>query len=341
MKNSTAIYNPLVTVIIPFYKPGTKLDDAVKSIIEQTFSNWELILVNNNACEISTSIANKWCLNDNRIKTIHEPVQSVAHAMNTGIRNANADLIARLDADDISFPTRLQKQLEYMVRHPETGVVSTQTAFASEIERSRGFALFVDWQNRILTHEDHSLARFVESPVAQPTILFRKKLISLYGYYDTGNVPEDYELWLRWLEKGVIFHKIPEPLVQWNDHTERLTRTHPNYSEDAFMAVRYEYLARWIRANVESNKKIIICGSSSNIKRKAERLSVLGLRIEGFTDVKPPGTGLTGFIPYAELQDPSRYFILNLISKRGVGSSIRNHFGRLGFIEGKDLILAG
>ncbi|MFP4367745.1 MAG: hypothetical protein ACLFQA_11685, partial [Bacteroidales bacterium] len=209
--------------------------------------------------------------------------------------------------------------------------------------------------------------------------MFRKELIGRYGYYNTGNMPEDYELWLRWFEKGVRFYKIPEPLVQWNDHSERLTRTHTNYSSDSFMHIRYEYLARWLRKHIaeynrgiektdmlsngktnmprnETNQednylfkgqpgnrelKIIVCGSSRNITRKAKILSDLGVKISGFTDIITPNRSDINFIPYGEITNPGKYFILNLISKRGVGNAIRDHFRALGFVEGINLLLAG
>ncbi len=338
---ATKIDNPVVSVVLPFYRPGEKLDNAVRSVVDQDFGDWELILVNNNACNISEAIAEKWVKADPRVRVVHEPVQSVSYAMNTGLRHTRAGLVARMDADDISLPDRLRKQVKYMNKNQDTGVVSAQTIFNSDIGKSRGFSVYVDWQNSIITHKEHYLSRFIESPLAQPTIMFRKNLTDLYGYYNTGNLPEDYEMWLRWLEKGVRFHKIPEPLVQWNDHKERLTRTHSNYSLLAFRSVRYEYLARWIKNNISPEKKIIVCGSSRNIRSKTEMLSNFGVKTDGFTDIKVPAGLRPGFISYGELTDPKKYFILNLVSKRGVGQIIRKHFLSLGFTEGTDFLLAG
>lgn len=338
---TTVTSKPAVSVILPFYRPGISLESAIRSITGQTFSDWELILVNNNACPASSSIAEKWSRADNRIRIVYEPVQSVAAAMNSGLRNARAGLVARMDADDISMPDRLRKQAGFLDTNPDTGAVASQTVFSSVIGNSRGFSLYVEWQNKLISHEEHYLARFVESPLAQPTIMFRKELIDRYGYYNTGDLPEDYEMWLRWFEKGVRFYKIPEPLVQWNDHGERLTRTHKNYSAESFLKVRYQYLARWINGNVSPGKKIVVCGSSSNIAGKAQRLSEMGVNIWGFTDVCEYTGKRLNFIPCEKLGRPEEFFILNLISKRGVGDEIKKHFEKLGFADCRDLILAG
>ena len=332
---------PLVSVVLPFYNPGKKLENAIMSIVEQTFTLWELILVNNNACEISSAIAEKWSRKNKNIILINEPVQGIAHAINTGNRHARADLVARMDADDISFPERLSQQVDYLLNHPETSVVSTRSLFSSDIEKNEGFSVFVDWQNNIITNEHHYLARFIESPLAHPTVMFRKELIDLYGYYNTCNVPEDYELWLRWFDKGVGFYKIPEKLVQWNDHGERLSRIHPGYSKEAFMHVRYEYLAHYLKEKTIDGKKFIVCGASKNIIRKVNYLEGFGIKIHGVTDiVQRKAAGFT-FFPDGEFNGPGDYVILNLISKRGIGKKIRAHFRARGFREGEDLILAG
>jgi hypothetical protein len=68
--------------------------------------------------------------------------------------------------------------------------------------RSEGYALFVEWQNRLISHEEHFLSRFIESPLAHPSVMFRKNLIEKFGFYHTGTLPEDYELWLRWFDCG-------------------------------------------------------------------------------------------------------------------------------------------
>ena len=204
-KLTSKVNYPAVSVVLPFYRPGKKLDEAVQSIVDQDLKDWEMVLVNNNACNISEEIALKWACNDCRIRVVHENAQSVAHAMNAGLKHARAGLVARMDADDVSLPGRLRKQVDYLNENLDADVVSAQTIFSSDIKESRGFSVYVDWQNSLITHKEHYLSRFIESPLAQPTVMFRKKLIGLYGYYNTGDLPEDYEMWLRWFEKGVRF----------------------------------------------------------------------------------------------------------------------------------------
>jgi glycosyltransferase involved in cell wall biosynthesis len=332
---------PLVSVLLPFYKVEGEFDLAIQSICNQTFSRWELVLVSNNGNTTGKEIAKKWEAKDKRVKVVYEPQQGIAFALNTGLKHCTAPYIARMDADDISHPDRLEKQVNFLDRNPEIDVVSAQTSFASDCDSSEGFSIFVDWQNSIVTAEDHHVKRFIESPLAHPTIMFRRELIDNFGGYDTGPVPEDYELWLRWMDKGVRFYKIPEKLLVWQDHPARLTRTHENYSREAFYQVKCKYLASWINRTIPNNKKILICGSSRIGRKRATMLEEFGVNVFGFTDAKKRPNRQVNFVCIKEITNPKEWFLVNFIARRGVGQAIKDHFSKLGFVEAKDFILAG
>ncbi len=330
----------MVSILLPFYRvePGA-FHDAIRSIAEQTLQAWELILIDNNADSPTREVADEWSRRDIRIRIVEEPTQGIAFALNCGLREAQYDLIARMDADDVAHPERLEKQVAYANAHPAIGVVATQTTFDSAITQSEGYAWFVNWQNSIITPEAHAIACFVESPVAHPTVLFRKSLIAQYGPYSTENVPEDYELWLRWFHAGVQFYKIPEPLLVWKDHPQRLSRNHPNYSENAFWQVKCHYLALWLRDKVAADQKIVVCGAGKLPRSRAALLEQEGIAVAGFTDVKMRQTPDFHFISLSELKTPGEYFLLSFIAKRGVGHEIARHFSALGFVEGRDFLI--
>ncbi len=333
--------NPRVSVLLPFYQCGAELDAAISSIAAQVYRDWELLLIDNNANETARQIAIRRAQTDPRIRLLHEPEQGIAFALNTGLKQARGLYIARMDADDWSHPDRLVRQVDFLDTHPAIDAVATQTRFESSMGVSQGYDLFVQWQNDIVSARQHYISRFIESPIAHPTICFRKSLIDKHGLYDTGKVPEDYELWLRWFDKGVGFYKIPEALLTWNDHPARLSRNHDNYSREAFFTVKCMYLARWIQRALPSEKKIVVCGSSKIGLKRARLLTGLGVDVYGFTDVKKRPNRQVRFIPIAEMTTPEPWFLINFISKRGVGPAIREHFSALGFVEGRDFILAG
>lgn len=329
-----------VCVLLPFRDAERTLDAAITSIAEQGFQDRELLLIDNASVDGSAAIAAAWCARDPGIRTIAEPQPGIALALNTGLRAAQAPLIARMDADDVAHPDRLARQVAFLNGHPEVGVVGTRTAFATTVAKSSGMRWFVGWQNAILTPQEHYLKRFVDAPLAHPTVMFRRSLIDAHGGYDEGPLPEDHELWLRWMHAGVRFAKLPEELLTWNDHDRRLSRTHPNYGTDAFFDVKAKWLAAWYRRRFPEGRPIIVAGTSGLCRKRAARLEAEGLRIHAFTDVSGRAVPGHAFIPHDRLPGTGEAFVVSFISQRGTGDRIAAFLTARGLVEGTDFLLA-
>lgn len=328
-----------ISILLPFHNAEPTLDTAIASIATQTHSSWELLLIDNASTDAGPAIAQRRSQHDPRIRVLHEPRTGIAHALNMGLLHAKSEYIARMDADDISHPERLAKQLAHMEAHPEIGVLGTRTTFATTVEKSSGMRWFVDWQNAILSPPDHYTKRFVDAPLAHPTVMFRRALAEQHGGYSTDPVPEDHELWLRWMDAGVCFAKMPEELLIWNDHAHRLSRTHTNYSVDAFFATKAKWLAKWMQRKV-NGRPVIIAGTSGLCRDRARLLEAEGVHIHAFTDVKPRAVPGYVFVPHDTLPPTGEAFIVSFISQRGTGDRIAAFLGSRGLVEGNDFILA-
>ncbi len=341
---------PVVSVLLPFHNACTTLDAAISSIAEQSFRERELLLLNNASTDEGATIAHDWSRRDPRIHLIEEPTIGIANALNTGLKHATGSLIARMDADDIAHPERLARQVAYMEAHPEIRVLGTRTRFETTVERSSGMAWFVNWQNALLTPQEHYVKRFVDAPLAHPSVMFRKELAKRFGGYSTDPLPEDHELWLRWMHHGVRFAKLPEELLTWHDRPQRLSRTHANYSVDAFFTTKAKWIAAWYKRKwtVHSSPPpgepegvpIIIAGTSGLCRDRAVKLEAQGLRIHAFTDVKKREVPGYVFIPHDELPPSGKALIISFISQRGTGDRIAEYLSSRGLVEGEDFILA-
>jgi len=330
---------PAVSILLPFRNAAVTLDAAIASIVAQSFSEWKLLLVDNASTDASTAIGERWSGHDPRIELLHEPRIGIAHALNTGLTNTTAPYIARMDADDIGHPERLAKQLAYMETHREVGVLGTRTSFATTVRKSSGMRWFVDWQNAIMTPHEHYVKRFVDAPLAHPTVMFRRELVKLHGGYSTDPLPEDHEQWLRWMDAGVRFAKLPEELLTWHDHDARLSRTHPNYSVDAFFTTKAKWLAKWMARKL-NGRPVIIAGTSGLCRERARLLEANGIHVHAFTDVRPRKVPGGAFIPHDELPPSGEAFVVSFISQRGTGDRIATFLASRGLIEGADFILA-
>lgn len=330
---------PTVSILLPFHNAAPALDTAIASISAQTFTGWELLLIDNASTDHGPSIARSWAGRDPRICLLHEPNTGIAHALNTGLARARGRYIARMDADDVSHPERIAKQVDHFDAHPGLGVLGTRTTFATTVEKSSGMAWFVQWQNAIITPHEHYVKRFVDAPVAHPTVMFRRELVDRHGGYDTGPLPEDHELWLRWMDAGVRFAKLPEELLTWNDHPQRLSRTHSSYSMDAFFSTKAVWLARWLTRTL-NGRPMIIAGTSNLCQERGRLLMAQGIAIHAFTDVRPREVPGFAFIPHDRLPSAGEAFVVSFISQRGTGDRIAAYLTSRGSVEGRDFVLA-
>ncbi len=330
---------PAVSILLPYHNAAATIDDAVASMVEQTYTDWELLLIDNASTDDGTARAQQWAERDPRITLLHEPRIGIAHALNTALSHARGTTIARMDADDVSHPERLRQQVAYLDAHPDVGVVGTRTTFASSVHESRGMQAFVQWQNALLSPQEHYVKRFVDAPLAHPTVLFRRALVEQHGGYATGPLPEDHELWLRWMDAGVRFAKLPQELLTWNDHAGRLSRTHPHYSVDAFFSTKVQWLARWLKRTL-NGRPVIVAGTSVLCQERVALLEAAGIAVPAYTDVKGRGVPGRPFIPHDVLPAAGEAFIVSFISQRGTGDRIAAFLTGRGLVEGVDFVLA-
>ena len=109
---------PEVSVILPYFNAELTLQRAISSILEQSFTHFELLLINNNSTDKSADIARQAAQNDSRIVLLDEKIPGVANAMNCGLKNARGRFISRMDADDVAHSEKLQKQYNYLENNP-------------------------------------------------------------------------------------------------------------------------------------------------------------------------------------------------------------------------------
>ncbi len=332
MKNSKKI-----SVIIPFFNAEKTLERAVNSILKQTYINFELILVNNNSTDKSEEIAIELSNRDKRIILLNEEKQGVVFASNCGMKYSNCEFIARMDADDFSFPERLEKQINFLKENSEIDAVGSLIEYEGKY-LGKGLHKYVEETNKIITSEEISRKRFVELVVINPSIMFRKKSLEKYGYYENGDFPEDYELFLRWLYKGAKFAKIPEKLLIWNDSDRRLTRTNSIYSEEAFYRIKTKYLIHFLKEKNPFYPKVVIWGAGKKSRKRSDLLKHYGIEIQYYIDIDSKKIDGKKVIDYKELLSKKDIYILSYVNNHGASQKILEFLISKNYKEEKDFI---
>ena len=331
---------PKISVILPFYNAESTINRAIQSIAEQSFINFECILINNNSTDASVNIANEWVAKDNRFVLINEEKQGVVFASNKGAQHAQGEYIARMDADDEAYLDKLKLQADFLDQNPDYSAVATLVEYISHNpEITGGFERYVSWNNSIQTYEELINRQFIEMPLVNPTCMWRKSAASKYGLYKNGDFPEDYEMWLRWLNKGAKICKLSQPLLKWYDSDTRLTRTHPIYSDKAFYGIKTKYLAKWIETHNKFHPNVVVWGASRISRRRARLLEKLGIKITAYIDTKKGRQIDKKIIYYENIDASGKYFILTYIKQMDAREQIIDYLSSKGYVEGEDFLL--
>ena len=198
---------PLITVLMPVYNAAPFVAAAITSILEQTFTDFELIIVNDGSTDGSSAVISAFL--DPRIRTITQVNQGISAALNTGLALARGEFIARQDADDLSLPERLEKQVAYLRAHPDVGLLGT---WATIIDKE---GVQLDTLEHATDDDGIRFALLFDTPFVHASAMFRKSLINEIGGYDPDTaIFEDHNLWSRMIQstRGA---NIPEHLMKY------------------------------------------------------------------------------------------------------------------------------
>lgn len=332
----------MISVVLPCYNAEAGLAACLDSLLIQTWADFEIIAVNDGSSDRTLDLLRGYEGRDGRIRVFDRPHGGVVQAMNFGMEQCRGEYVARMDSDDICLPERLALQKCHLDRHPHLGLVGGRVRFGGDPELGRGYKAYVDWTNTLVAEEEIYLSRFVESPYANPSIMFRKELVSRCGPFYDGAFPEDYEFLLRLMAAGVRMDKVPQDVLIWNDPPSRLTRTDPRYDPDAFYRIKAGYLAKWLISR--GFTRVSIIGGGRTTRRRALMLEEHGVVIERWLEVDPDKIGQRAsgrpVCPWSEVGAPQGEFLLSYVGNRGSGARIASELQQLGWVPGIHFLLA-
>ena len=189
---------PYISVILPVYNGGAFLEEAVESILSQTYRNFELLALNDGSTDNSLAILSHFAVRDDRVRVISRPNKGLTATLNEGISLARGDYIARMDHDDIAFPDRFVSQVEYLDSYPEIVAVGGQIVLIDATGRDLGPMRLPCSHEEIDEHHMRGA-----SVLFHPTVMMRTRTVRAVGGYDeTCEAAQDFDLWLRLAEAG-------------------------------------------------------------------------------------------------------------------------------------------
>ena len=330
---------PRVSVLMPCYNAAQTLEEALDSLKHQTLADFDLIAVDDGSTDGTLGILADRALNDPRIHVYSHPHYGIVRSLNIGLEVCRSKYIARMDSDDRSHPERLERQVSFLESHSEIALVGCRVAGFPPGQVRQGFQIYSDWQNSLLTNDDIRREIFVESPLTHPSVTIRRDWMERVNGYQENGWAEDYDLWLRLYLAGARFAKLPEKLLEWREHPDRLTRTDGRYSLENFLRAKAYYLAR---GPVAERDAVIVWGAGMIGRRLSKHLLRQNVPLVAFIDIDPRKIGRTRrglpILPPEELPEWwSRYrhpVVLAAVGARGARALIRERLVATGLREG-------
>ncbi len=198
---------PTITVLMPVYNAEKYISDAIASVLAQSFTDFELLIINDGSTDETENIIRSFI--DQRIVLVNQNNQGVAAALNNGLQIARAEYIARFDADDICMPQRLQAQYNFLSGHPEYTIVGTDVDYLDMNDE------FIFSYNALMySNEQIQQQQFIICPFIHSSVIYRKEAVMNAGGYNIhAHTFEDHLLWPKLLSQGKGCN-LPEKLLQ-------------------------------------------------------------------------------------------------------------------------------
>jgi glycosyltransferase involved in cell wall biosynthesis/Tfp pilus assembly protein PilF len=313
-----------VSIVLPFRNAARDLEECLASIASQTLDEYELVAIDDGSDDTSAEMIRTVAERDGRIILLSPGRCGLVAALNLGVAAARAPLIARMDADDVMLPSRLEKQCAFLRANREIDVVGSQVEIFPTATLLAGYREYLRWQNGRLTPDEIDADLYVESPFAHPSVMIRRDALERAGGYLDGDFPEDYELWLRMAHAGCRMAKVGEVLLRWRDDPSRTSRTDPRYARDAFDRLRARYLAADRR--VAAAREIVFWGAGRPTRRRAAHAMALGVSPSAWSEIRSLFSRDFHFI---EAPKPELYRISDVAERQNVLADERRTYSAM------------
>lgn len=262
-----------VSIIIPCKNAAEFLDETLLSIRNQSFIDWECILVDDHSTDSSLEVFNEFAAEDARFQSFKNTGVGVIQALQCGYKHSTSTIITRMDADDLMPVNKLSNLLKALEEkgtgHVATGKVKYFDALGE------GFKNYERWLNKLIDENSHRAHLYKECVIASPNWMLYRKDFERIGAFDSAVYPEDYELVFRMFSGGLKVAAVNEVTHLWRDHEQRASRVSPLYAANTFLPLKLSWFQK---LNRDETKKLILLGAGKKGKAIAKELKRLGMK---------------------------------------------------------------
>ncbi|NQV52583.1 MAG: glycosyltransferase family 2 protein [Flavobacteriales bacterium] len=259
---------PLVSIIMAAKDTAPYLRECLDSIIAQTYSNWELIAVNDHSSDATPDILQEYANKDQRIQVVHSKRSLLIPALKEGYAFAAGELINRMDSDDRMPHDKIEVLVREWLKVGKGHIIAGGTEhFVDEGEVGGGFLRYEQWLNRIAREQLHWQEIYRECVIPSHCWIIHRDDFEASDGFNPEVYPEDYDLCFRFYRQKLRVIGIDKVLHHWRDRSERISRTWDEYQDNRYYAMKLRYFFELDR---DDNRPLVLWGAGRNGKDLAK-----------------------------------------------------------------------
>lgn len=255
--------NQLVSILIPFKNTARFLPECLNSILEQTYSQWEVMAVDDHSSDDSRLILQSFADKDPRIKVLSNKHSGIINALRTAYTASEGELITRMDSDDIMTPEKIRIMVSALQMSGPGHIALGKVRYFSASGISNGYRRYEEWLNNLTHTGTNFKERFKECVIPSPSWMVHKEDLDQCGAFNSDRYPEDYDLAFRMFAAGLTCLPCEEVLHMWRDYDTRASRTSEHYSQNHFLDLKVYY---FLKLEWDANRPLVIWGAGNKGK---------------------------------------------------------------------------
>lgn len=259
----------MISILTPFKNTEEYIAECINSVINQSYSDWEMLLVNDHSTDNSYQIVKEFAQKDPRINVLQNKGEGIIPALQQAYLNASGDKITRMDSDDIMPKDKLYQLNKTLENSGKNHIAVGMVKYFRDDGISDGYLKYERWLNQLCIDENHYDDIFKECVIPSPNWLIHRHDLDRANAFNPDIYPEDYDLCFRFYEKGIKVAPCKSITHYWRDYSQRTSRNHEHYAQNYFLDLKLHY---FLKLFYNPKKKLLLWGAGDKGKILAKLL---------------------------------------------------------------------
>ncbi|TXG39398.1 glycosyltransferase family 2 protein [Seonamhaeicola maritimus] len=258
---------PLISILTPFKNTANYLVECLDSILNQSYTNWELLIIDDHSNDDSYSLVKKYSEKDNRIKLFKNDREGIISALQLAFKNSSGNYITRMDSDDIMLPNKLEILANSLLQFGKLHVAVGLVEYFSEHGVGEGYKSYETWLNNLTETGNNYNEIYKECVIPSPCWMLHRDDLIACGAFNPSIYPEDYDLTFRFYKHGFKCIPCDKVIHKWRDYSTRTSRTHIHYAQNHFTTLKVNH---YLVIDYNEDKTPVIWGAGTKGKLMAK-----------------------------------------------------------------------